>query len=222
MSEPQISEGVVRRVTHETPHLEAVVLEVSAEVAARYARPGQVVAFQPADDPEGKPLYVALASKPGEARALEVLLGPAAAARLEVREGAAWRFSGPFGAGYPLEAARGKDVLVFAVGSALAPLRPLIWTILEDREAFGALTLYVGAHTEADFPYREDLDAWADAGVRIERALSKPWVQDIFRSNPPKLDDAFAFVCGMPAMIEGVTLALTEHGLPADRVGKNW
>lgn len=222
MNEPQLSEGVVRAVSQETPNLKSVVLEVSAEVAARYERPGQVVAFQPEDGPDAKPLYIALASRPGEARAFEVLLGPPAAARLDSREGAVWRFTGPFGAGYPLDKARGKDVLVFAVGSALAPLRPLIWSMLADRAAYGAITLYMGAHTDADFPYATDMKAWEEAGVTVRRSISKPWVQDVFRGDPPALDNTFAFVCGMNEMMEGVTLALTEAGLPAEQVGKNW
>ena len=173
-------------------------------------------------DGDDKPLYVALASSPGEARGFEVLLGPAASARLDLTEGATWRFQGPFGAGYPIDEARGKDVLLFAVGSALAPLRPVVEVLRRDRASFGKIILWMGAHTDADFPYAADLEAWSQEGIDVRRSISKPWVQDVFRSAPVDLANAFAFVCGMPAMMEGVTEALTEAGLPADSIGKNW
>lgn len=221
MSKTEPESGVVRRIFPQTPRLTSVILEVSASVAAQYTVPGQVLACH-TKAADSKPVYLALASSPGEARAFEVLLGEGAVAQLDMTEGATWKFDGPFGKGYPVDAAKGKDVLLFAVGSALAPLRPVIETIRRQRDAYGAVTLFVGAHTEADFPFEDDIKSWAADGITVRRALSKPWVQDIFRTDPPALDNAFAFVCGMPAMMDGVIAALTEAGLPADNIGKNW
>ncbi|MCA9550968.1 MAG: hypothetical protein KC933_13120 [Myxococcales bacterium] len=218
MSDPSV-EGKVRRVWAETAHLTGVVLEVAAEVAARYQRPGQVVKVHGSD---GKATYLALAGTPGEARSIELLLGPAARDALGPVDGAVWRLDPPFGAGFPLESAEGRDVLLFAVGSALAPLRAVIEVILRDRARYGRVILYVGAHTEADFPYAEDLARWAEDGVEIHKSVSRPWVQDVFRSAPPAVEDPAAFVAGMPAMIQGVTEALLEHGVAAERIGKNW
>ena len=218
MSEPSV-EGVVRRVWAETAHLTGVVVEVAAEVAARYQRPGQVVKVYAEG---GAPLYLALASRPGEARALELLLGPSARDALAPAEGAVWRLDPPFGPGFALEGAAGRDVLLFAVGSALAPVRPLVEALLADRPRYGRVILYAGAHTAADLPYREDLTAWREAGVEVHESHSHPWVQDVFRSAPPALRDPAAFVCGMPAMVKGVTEALLEAGIAAERIGKNW
>jgi sulfhydrogenase subunit gamma (sulfur reductase) len=218
MSEPSV-EAVVRRVWAETPHLTGVVVEVPAEVAARYQRPGQVVKVHA---PAGKPVYLALAGNPGEARSLELLLGPAAKSALAPEEGAAWHLEPPFGSGFPLDAAAGRDLLVFAVGSALAPIRALVEAVLRDRARYGRVALYVGAHTEADLPYAEDLARWASDGVEVRRSVSRPWVQDVFRHAPPPFEDPAAFVCGMPDMVKGVTEALLEAGVAAERIGKNW
>lgn len=216
MSDPSV-EGVVRRVWAETAHLTGVVLEVAAEVAARYQRPGQVVKVY-----GDKPTYLALAGNPNEARALELLLGPAARDALSPAAGAVWRLDPPFGPGFALQSAAGRDVLLFAVGSALAPMRPLVEALLGDRPRYGRIILYAGAHTAADLPYREDLTAWSEAGVEIHESHSHPWVQDVFRSAPPALHDPAAFVCGMPEMVQGVTEALLEAGVAAERIGKNW
>lgn len=221
MAESNAASGVVRTTIAQTPQLTEVVLEVSEAVAAQYTRPGQVVALKPMNGGD-KPIYIALASSPGEARAFRLLLGASAAAQMAMKEGATWTFDGPFGKGYPVEAARGKDVLLFAVGSALAPIRTVVEAIRADRAAYGAVTIYVGAHTEADFPYADDLKIWEQEGMTVRRSLSRPWVQDVFRADPPPVDNAFAFICGMNDMMTAVTLALSEAGLPADAIGKNW
>ena len=47
---------------------------------------------------------------------------------------------GPFGTGWPIEAARGHDVIVVAGGIGLAPLRPVIYHVLLNRKQYGRLT----------------------------------------------------------------------------------
>ena len=44
---------------------------------------------------------------------------------------------GPFGVGWPLGEARGRDVVVVAGGVGLAPLRPVLYAIAHRREDFG-------------------------------------------------------------------------------------
>ena len=42
---------------------------------------------------------------------------------------------GPFGRGWPLEAMEGKDVVIVAGGIGLAPLRPVVYWLLQNRES---------------------------------------------------------------------------------------
>lgn len=213
------AEATVRRVWAETPRLQGVVLEVSPEVAARYTSPGQVITMHPA---EGKPIYIALASSPGEAQAFEVLLGETAAAALNLKEGGTVTVGMPMGKGYPLDMAAGKDVLLFAVGSALAPLRPVVETFRRSRSDYGRVVLYMGAHTESDFPYQKEYEAWSRDRIDVITTMSKPWVQDVFKKDPPELDNAVAYVCGMKDMMTDVQKVLEDAGLPSEKIGKNW
>ena len=68
---------------------------------------------------------------------------------------------GPFGAGWPMEAARGRDVVVVAGGIGLAPLRPVIYEVLNHRQEYGRLVLLYGARTPRDVLYGKELAAWA-------------------------------------------------------------
>ena len=54
---------------------------------------------------------------------------------------------GPFGNGFDAEAARGKDLLFVGGGIGLAPLRSLIWNVLDERDRFGKVTILYGART---------------------------------------------------------------------------
>ncbi len=57
---------------------------------------------------------------------------------------------GPFGAGWPVEAARGKDIIVVAGGIGLAPLRPLIYHVLQNRKDYGRLVILYGGRSPRD------------------------------------------------------------------------
>jgi NAD(P)H-flavin reductase len=206
-------------VWSETPALTGLVLEVDPTVAARYERPGQVVVLRPS---ARDAVYLAIASSPGEHAAFELLLGAPAMSKIQPADGKAIEIDPPSGKGFPIEMAEGHDVLLFAVGSALAPIRPLVEMIRRRRSAYGKVTLYAGAHTEAHFPYRGEHDAWRRDRIDLVKAISKPYVQDLFRRDPVPVTDAVAYVCGMKDMMDAVSRALVEAGLPSERIGKNW
>ena len=66
---------------------------------------------------------------------------------------------GPFGKGWPLEAARGRDVIIVAGGIGLAPLRPVIYEVLSHREDYGRLVVLYGARSPRELLYRKELAA---------------------------------------------------------------
>lgn len=211
--------GVIRRVWDETPKLKGVVLEVPEAVAAQYTTPGQIVVLRPNEKDQ---IYIAIASQVGEKAALELLLGEGAAAKLDLQVGAKIEMNPPTGRGFPVDKALGKDVLLFAVGSALAPIRPLVQLIRKNRSDYGRVTLYIGAHTEEDFPYRAEYDGWKRDRIDVVKAVSKPWVQELFQKDAPSVDQSVAYVCGMKAMMEQVTEVLVAAGVPAENIGRNW
>lgn len=214
----QLTEAVVRRAWDETPRLTGVVLEVSSEIAGAYERAGQFVEVEYGGE---EPALFAIASSPGEARALELLVGEPARSRGCWSEGTAVSIRGPLGRGFPLSLAEEQDVLLFAQGSALAAVRPLVDVVRRRRWHYRTVRLYIGARTERDFPYATEYSAWQTDGIEIHRAVSRPWVQDRFREAPVDLENAVAFVCGMERMMDDVTAALVAAGLPRDRIGRN-
>ncbi|MFV2065948.1 MAG: FAD/NAD(P)-binding protein [Pirellulales bacterium] len=74
---------------------------------------------------------------------------------------------GPFGSAWPMEAARGKDVVVACGGIGLAPLRPAIHHMINHRDDYGNVDLLYGARSPRDLLYTDQFDAWRDAGINV-------------------------------------------------------
>ena len=197
-----------------------------------HEKPGQYVMARLPHQDKAKP-YV-LASRPGAPFA-ELLIKATDVAEQErllglvgtqVEMGAATR------AGYPIERAEGRPVLLFAVGSAVAALRPVIEELLENPNAYGPVYFWYGARTDADFAYIQDVERWSDGLATFVRTTSQTpsatWqghqgrVQEHIPAVMERADEAVAFVCGLPAMEKEVIQLLQERGVSPDRIHRNF
>ena len=55
---------------------------------------------------------------------------------------------GPFGSPWPVEQAKGQDVIIVAGGIGLAPLRPAMYHILNNRDDYRSVSLLYGSRTQ--------------------------------------------------------------------------
>ncbi|UUY46076.1 FAD/NAD(P)-binding protein [Streptomyces yangpuensis] len=132
---------------------------------------------------------------------------------------------GPFGTGWDTTAARRRDVLVVAGGIGLAPLRPLIDTVLAEPEAYGRLNVCVGARSPGDLLYPDEIPSWRSpfAEITVDRPTAD-WTGRVgivtgligeARFTP---SDTTAFVCGPEVMIRATARALVHQGVDAARI----
>jgi len=141
--------------------------------------------------------------------------------------GATVGLRGPFGTPWPLEEARGGDVLVVAGGIGLAPVRPIVTEILRDRNAFGRVTLLYGARDPASLIFHRDLRAGARRGdidlqVTVDTADER-WSGAV--GVVPKLlaqarfdpGHTTAFVCGPEVMMRFTMQELVHLGVSPRR-----
>ena len=140
--------------------------------------------------------------------------------------GAVLGLRGPFGNSWPIDAARGGDVLVVAGGIGLAPLRPVVLRSLETASAYGTVTLLYGARTPADLLYPAQLAEWRDAidvDVTVDTA-GGGWdghvgvVPKLIAAARFRPEAVTAFVCGPEIMMHFVIEALVERGVAPDRI----
>lgn len=221
--------AVIEATWQETPLLQGLRLRVAPPVAESYRHAGQFLQVRRPGDRDGA--FFAIASGPdGETIELLVKRGEGLPDELvALPPGAALETTAAMGTGFPLEESRGRDVLLFATGSGIAPIRAALHEILADREAYGAVELFFGVRGPDDFPYARELEEMERRGVRVHRVMSclppraghTRYVQERFRAELPRVENAVAFLCGLQGMIEGVTDALAEAGMPADRIHLN-
>lgn len=132
---------------------------------------------------------------------------------------------GPYGTGWELERARGRDLVVVAGGIGLAPLRPLILRALAEPERYGRVNVLIGARTPADLIAREEIAGWSTAytGVTVDRP-DDGWLGDVglvtglldrAHFDP---ESTWAFVCGPEPMIRATARELAARGMPGTRV----
>ncbi len=135
---------------------------------------------------------------------------------------------GPFGAAWPIEEARGHDVLLVAGGIGLAPLRPALYQLLAQRDDFGRIVLLYGARTQEDLLYRPELEQWRgrfdlEIFVTVDRATGD-WhgnvgvVTTLIPHAPFNPGTSIAMVCGPEVMMRFTVQALRKRGVNADRI----
>ena len=135
---------------------------------------------------------------------------------------------GPFGAGWPMNDAMGKNVLIVAGGIGLAPLRPVIYDIISNREAYGRVTVLAGARTPDDLLYADELRKWRarfDMDVSATVDSAKPgWrghvgvVTTLIPRAGIDAQKTVAMICGPEIMMKFAVKALQEQGLPSERM----
>ncbi len=142
--------------------------------------------------------------------------------------GAEIGFRGPYGNGFPLEELKGKNLVFVAGGIGLAPLRSLIWNVLDNREDYGKLDIVYGARSPADLVYKYDLAAWQkddrfNMAVTVDRGDEKwqgtvGFVPQVLEQVAPSAQDAVAVVCGPPIMIRFTFPVLDKLGFTSEQM----
>jgi NAD(P)H-flavin reductase len=133
---------------------------------------------------------------------------------------------GPFGTTWPLEEARGADVVVLAGGLGLAPLRPAVEGLLARRDSYGRLLLLYGARTPGDLLYPQQLEDWRAEGLDVRLTVdagTRSWldrvgfVSALLDDVTVDFESAVALVCGPEVMMRVTVGALLQRGLSAER-----
>ena len=135
---------------------------------------------------------------------------------------------GPYGTSWDVESARGMDVVVVAGGVGLAPLRPVVLSLLADRSAYRRVVLIAGARSPDEFLFRDQLAEWAARGdLEVMRTVDAPaegWDGPVgFVTEPLAAlnlhpDRTVAFVCGPESMMRFCAEAFLRKGMPPERV----
>jgi NAD(P)H-flavin reductase len=174
---------------------------------------------------------ISISSDPAEKSAIQHttrMVGTVTSALKRLKKGDSVGIRGPFGSAWPLAESVGKDCLIIAGGIGLAPLRPVIFSILAQRDMYRRVAVLYGTRTREDILYARELEHWRgkldlDIQVTIDRG-GPDWrgnvgvVTTLIARVPLDPANTIAMVCGPEVMMRFSLMELQRRGIPAERV----
>jgi NAD(P)H-flavin reductase len=135
---------------------------------------------------------------------------------------------GPMGNWFPMEDLRDRNVVILAGGMGGAPLRPVIQTILDNREDYGHLTILWAARNPELLIFTDELDQWrnawaTDLHVTVDQG-DEGWtgnvglITQLLEKVNPSPQDAVTVTCGPPIMIHFVFMTLRKLGFTGEQM----
>jgi len=198
-----------------------------AKRAAFRFRPGQfnmVYAFGVGEVP------ISIASDPDDPELLDHtirIVGNVTGVLERLKVGDMVGLRGPYGSWWPVEEARGRDVVVITGGLGCAPVVSVISYVVKRRASFGALRILHGVKAPDQLLYRERFDVWRNhPRTRVYLTADRPdknWryrigvVTNLF--DELEVDPtAVVMMCGPEGMMRAASAHLFKSGVPAERV----
>jgi NAD(P)H-flavin reductase len=135
---------------------------------------------------------------------------------------------GPFGTSWPIDEAQYKDVLIIAGGVGIAPLKPLIESILKQRDLFGEVNVLYGTRSPDNILFHKDIISWqSDPSINfqitVDHAFSN-WhgnvgvVTHLIDKADFKPDNTVAFFCGPEIMMRYGVYACIDAEVDEDNI----
>ncbi len=213
----------VQQVSKETPDTFTMALAPNKGVKSHSFKPGQFSMLWVFGVGE---LPISISGDPSTEDKLVYTVrsvGQATYALISQKVGDGIGVRGPFGTAWPVEAARGRDVLIVAGGIGLAPLRPVIYQVLKNRDRYGRLVVLYGSRSPRDLLYRKELAAWArqretQVLVTVDYG-GLSWrghvgvVTTLFKYARLRPQSSVAMVCGPEIMMRFVVRELEAQGM---------
>ena len=219
---------VVQRVDKETPDTFSLTVDSQNAVDDVTFKPGQFSMLWVFGVGE---LPISISGDPAERGRLVYTVrsvGKATNALVSRKVGDSIGVRGPFGAAWPLELARGRDVIIVAGGIGLAPLRPVIYEVLQNRGQYGRLVLLYGTRSPRDVLYRKELAAWSrQPETQVLTSVDYgglSWhghvgvVTTLFKYARLHPSRSVAMICGPEIMMRFVTRELETQGLKREDI----
>lgn len=150
-------------------------------------------------------------------------VGKVTGALHELKAGEAVWMRGPFGNGFDLKTAHGRDIIFVAGGIGILPLRALINHILMERHFFGRLFLIYGSKRPSEMLFSDEIPLWKEAGIDVIltvdikdglwRGYTGVVTEHIDRIRTD-FREACSYICGPEVMIENTVKELSLRGMP--------
>ncbi|MCU7893277.1 MAG: FAD/NAD(P)-binding protein [Candidatus Thiodiazotropha sp. (ex Ustalcina ferruginea)] len=135
---------------------------------------------------------------------------------------------GPFGRGWPMQEAQGRDVLLVTGGLGCAPLVSVIRYLMNRRDQFGHINILQGVKHANDLIWREQYEKWIqEKDVKVLLAAdvaTQGWqgqqgmVTELIDQLSLRIGRIIALLCGPELMMMAAIANLRSLGLPDNQI----
>lgn len=133
---------------------------------------------------------------------------------------------GPYGNGFPLKELEGKDIILAAGGTGIAPVVSLVEYLITFRPKFGKISLLYGAKTPSDLLFSSEFKRWNKS---IELCLTvdqpnKKWQQKVglitglCETINIDCQKTKVIMCGPPIMYKNMVSELGKMNISKDNI----
>ncbi|HNS19100.1 MAG TPA: FAD/NAD(P)-binding protein [Sedimentisphaerales bacterium] len=178
---------------------------------------------------------ITISSSPTQKNGFELVvrkIGNVSGAIHNLQKGSKLGIRGPLGKGiYPVEEARGKNVVFVCGGLGLVPQRSFINYVFDNRSDYGDVAILQGTKNQDMRLFTSEIDAWTKRGdAQVLETLDEgnpAWkghvgvVTKLIRKVEMDLKSAKILVCGPPVMYKFVLMALEEYDVPHNNIFVN-
>ncbi|HGE72583.1 TPA: Ni/Fe hydrogenase subunit gamma [Candidatus Poribacteria bacterium] len=136
---------------------------------------------------------------------------------------------GPFGNGWPLDKAKGKNLLLIAGGTGLISLRPAIYHIMRNRSEFGDVELLYGARSPSNLLFIDEHNLWARSKnfrmfltvEKVSNGLKWDYEMGVITEHLDKIktdNNPIVFLCGPEIMMKYTLKELMRLGFKKHQI----
>lgn len=150
----------------------------------------------------------------------------------ELKKGDFIFIRGSYGKGFPIDSLKGRDLILVAGGTGIAPITSLIEYIEKNRNFFGEIWIYFGFRNENYILLKEKIKKWVkkfNLKVCLNESFSKikdlnykiGLVNEIIKKekiNLKNVHNTLALMCGPEIMMESVSNELNSFGLNDEQI----
>jgi len=213
--------ATVKKIIRETPNIISLQIAIDDEEEMKNFsfQPGQVCQLSVFGSGESTFVINSQSSNKEYLQLSIMKAGVNTTAIHNLSEGEKVGIRAPLGNWFPYKNWEGKNLLFIGGGIGLAPLRPLILQILNNKDKYKKLTLLYAARTPDDFCFKYDIEKWEESKdidliLTIDNECSG-WNKnvglcpDVLEKLAPSPEETIAILCGPPIMIK-FTLGVLE------------
>jgi len=135
---------------------------------------------------------------------------------------------GPYGSAWPIEESKGYDIVIMAGGIGLAPLRPALYALLEQRDKFGEIALLYGVRKPEDLLFTKEFENWRGKyGVQVKLTVDtadREWrgnvgvVNTLVQRANFDPTNTVAMICGPEVMMRFAVSELKRGEVPEGQI----